>query len=95
MKVRKAEVLLTVIEVFNLIEDFMVDRDGIAVRKGTEEHTHAVGVERERPSTPPQRAYPRAPGSGGGPPSARGERRDQAPPLHGRPHEPVPPHHML
>ena len=43
IRVRRAEVLLTVIEAFNLIEDLMVDREEIRVRTGVEAKTHAVG----------------------------------------------------
>ena len=67
IKVRKAEVLLTVIEFFNLIEELMVDREELAVRKGVEARAHTVGAEREKPNNAPQRAPPQVPSAGGGP----------------------------
>ena len=60
LKVRKAEVLLTVIEIFNLVEEFMVDREESEVHKETEAHTLS-GCGDEIPSLSPQRTYPRAP----------------------------------
>ena len=59
IKVRKAEVLLSVIEVFNLLEDFKVDREELAVRKGPEDRTNTVG-RRERGTTwPPRTPFPK------------------------------------
>ena len=62
IRVRRAEVLLTVIEAFNLIEDLMVDRGEILVRKGVEARANALGwwgrVHRCTPYAPPQLPRP-------------------------------------
>ena len=85
IKVRKAEVLLTVIEFFNLIEELMVDREELAVRKGVEARAHTVGAEREKPNNAPQRAPPQVPSAGGGSANSRGGWREQDPPYEGDP----------
>ena len=65
IRVRRAEVLLTVIEAFNLIEDLMVNREEIQVRKGVEAKTHAVGVEEEKSRDVSPHASFRCPVQGG------------------------------
>ena len=67
IKVRKAEVLLSVIEVFYLLEDLMVDREELAVRKGPEARTNTVGAEREGANVAPQNSLSQAQTRGGGP----------------------------
>ena len=81
IRVRRAEVLLTVIEAFNLIEDLMVDREDIRVRKGVEARTHAVGVEGEESRDVSPHASPQVTRSIGGSPKTGLVGVSQKPPM--------------
>ena len=76
IKVRKAEVLLSVIEVFNFLEDLMLDREELAVCKGPEARTNTVGAEREGANVALD-PLPQAQTRGGGSNSSRGGSRNQ------------------
>ncbi len=85
IRVRRAEVLLTCIEAFNLIEEMMIDKEELQIRKGVEARTHAVGVEGEESRDVSPRASPQVPRSRGGLPKTRVVGVSQNPPCWGPP----------